>query len=1549
MTRKRGRPTVPLPVHPERVISRAVQAGLSATIELQRSIVNKTTQNHYKSSREIWNRAREVYAITKTQGDADYSYILKAEPQIRDNMLKILYEKAAEYGHNEVARQKNSDDTVGPLNQRLNACGAVVREFSEREFPHPTPVLFGFRTQQAEYASKQFRVAGYSGSSLGPKVILVHPDLPSLDFGDAVRSHNEYLATMCTIHNVSVSETIKYSNLFLLLTRPYLEHIYSEYKVGKPEFRRGVNGALRLVKKLIPEAGYKPSIHEVDTVTGRFTSPELRVSADFFAVQFDEAWKYFKHHPVLTELEKLIGGGFIRSPGNEEPCLTERDVKHLRELAQERARIRGSIMHRRISHLFSSPWNLRNLILNEHRISNVSGPIIFSEVPLETALGKGRADLILSEPVITQDGKRVLQKPSLVVEIKTHMGHEWYIESESKHSQSREYHGLPQRVVPHFMVRDRTLDDAEWERIIRSVPNKNTTNQLDIYADAISEKYLRITGERIGHVLRGTLIIEATADIREVMRVARELLIKGYQQVREKAGRIERTVVRPTGDFKEKIALIIHEQVVSGPKRESAIQVSKAPTYTPFRNHKDTERDFILYLAGSSPTSAGHSAAWNAQNYHGLHLLYEMSTVNPETEFLWIDLASQFVDSGLAEARLRLRPRGYSGEAIAQAHPDHIREFFETIKVSGFLDSILAYLYEDGPFPSFKIEKSDGTRVIVVSGADIIRDATPKTHMDQLQQVIDHLLDSLPDDQKTTVLWFDSPVPSTDKATVYGTCALLPFFDNSTLGEIVTEIIWNFPVAPQSAVEYDEWKLPTIGDVPMHDDIRVIVRQTIQELNTELALIPFLHGWSKRFKNQGRGLVVEERELLDIIPDVNTRKRMKLLSFTLLPWLAELYGDTCLSEETNVTMGVQMGEIMSEFIESDGIEYRTVNLAGAPEKPLKILDLMRFRPPSSRAGMSYVSTLGSINSQRLYRSPNSLRTTPQAIIESETSVLPQNLDQQWLYGVWFESEDENEDQPFWIVMQNPEKPTRMLVGCFTRKLPDGDGYLWAHTQQPLLKKQGADDILGLPHSLLMYRRVGSDNECYVLKPTETNFEFQGHVSVISKGYSSVSQLRAIRLEETNLARESLVEHSPNEIFYQQVAAVLKRYITSIMHPTPVSVKLELVDDSVCQVQFIDGNDNVLHQQETRYTAELISLLRWPITQMGGMFTDAGRHVTWNIFDDIQYGELDFIAPYVTFKAARSESARFPERIAQFFEETATLKVSIEHDRSICPIALGEEIDHGACWRISLPPNCSDSVRSYLNRPMTGEQLNGILAPGQIYTGQLYSIQLVLPTVSKRDESVVFHEERYIRMLLRQHGVFLRRLDSGTYLHVQNQKWIVDVFWDEKGYVIWNAVSNMTGLSFKSNSHIIPLSYSQSAEEECDMILGIITEAIPCDHIQEYDILKNRTLDKLKGMGYTTQPPTCEWRIISTSKTKCVFGLFLIDGLENPIVRYEIDLSVDQTTSVEEMMDQYSESFKDPDILNYHILNEDKFFQQLITWIKRFQLKDIIKEDDLEIN
>ncbi len=1563
MIRSKGRPVRPMPVHPERVISRAVKAGLSATIVLQRDISNKKTRKYYDRSYERWIIRQNVYQITKERGAPDFSHISKVEAPTRNDARLMFYEKAAKYGFTEVSRQKNADDTVDSLNQRFNACGAVIRENSEIMFPYPDPVNFGTYTRRGGMGRKKYRRAGYEESSFGPKVILAHPDLPSLDFGDAIRSHNEYLATFCAIHDVPVRETTRYSQLFFLLVRPYLEYLYSEFKCGKANFQKGVNLALRQVKELIIKDGYQPTIYEKRTVTRELEFDKSTIKEEnktFFKRQECEAREFYDDHFAVDELGRLRGklgddadsidgkseSSEKDSKEDDDALFTLKDVVHIRNKIAKRARVAGSIMHRRLADLFPSPWRLNDVILFGDRYAISSDYIIIAEIPLQTAFGSGKVDLILCERTISDDGKRVFWKPVFILEIKTRLGQSWYINANYKESEVRPEGSSLQRVVCDFPLSNHPLSDDLWEAIVKATPTPTAQKQLDIYSQALTESYENATEQELGHILKGVVVIEASSDITEIRQVLERLIVHAYESV--KGRRLKRIVFTPPESDSSRIALVVDKQ--PGPRRreENVTKAPWGPAFTPFKSQKKTKRDFLLYLAGYSPTSAGQSAAWNARYYHGLQMLYEGNKTQGNAEFVWIDLANQFNEPQLAEARLRLRPRGYTEEELAKVQPDHIREFFESISVKGYLDDILSFLYNDGTLPAFDLKtRKNKRKVIIVTGSDTLRDATPSSHRERFYILIDHLLSILPDDERTTIIWFDSPVPSVEKSIPYACRALLPYYDTNSLGELVSEIIWNLPVAPRGSVQPEKWGLPIISESPMHDDIRVIVRHSPSKFHIELTHIPLLRGWSKRFKNMGTGRVIREREIDDIIPDRTSRNRMKLLSLTMLPWLVKLWSQETLVENFTETLEEQTAQLNGEY--RGGAEPLSITktiLSESHSKSPILLDLVKFRLPETMDALSYQRmTAGKINSQRLYRSPRKLKNRPLQkpplpLPTREEPSIEKELEQEWLFGVKFEN-DSDDPLPWWMVVQNSAHPSRLLVGCFTDRPPDKDGFLWAENKHEILTQSSLDEILGFQQTLLIGKKNGDGMEIWSSSDSEAPV-YAGVLELRGQGRLNTGHLRAIRQTFSEEPRDRPSSTTrPSESFYSRMVDSLQRQIAAVTSPTPVSVRLEMIDDT-CRVILTDDEDKEIQEINIEYTADLLSLLRRAMVRGGPMFTDSGKYVTWSIFDDIDYGDLDFISPYVTYTAARKTPEELPKRVSQFFDEAVTFDVSIEHDASVCPIALGEGVDHGACWRISLPSDCPARVGKQLGRALTGEEVNGLLAPGRFYSGKLYTFDLNLPEVSEMDESIVFHEERYIRMFLRNHGLPLKKLPPGTFLKTAEQQWLISIGWDVP-YFKWHAQSTVSGLSFRGNDQVIELVHGHGAQEECERLLNGITSQIPSAQIFEFTELEERVLSGLKNRGYSKSSPACELRLIEQSESICQYGVFLVDGTQSdPVLTYSIEST--GPMSADAVLEGIVMGLAEGDLSAFNIKNTEVFLEKISLWVSE-NVQEIEEESE----
>lgn len=1530
MLKQRGRPARPLPIHPERVVSIAMQTGLSATVRLQRAIKNKITEIHFESSDRIWKTARQVYITSKRQGKPDYSYILKAEPQIRDNQLKMLYEKAAEYGFLEVQRQKNTDGTVGPHNQRINACGANLRDFSEIEFPLPTPTLFGTRTQRVGAKRREFRLAGYEGTSFGPKVILSHPDLPSMDFGDAVRSHNECLATFSTICNVPLRETSRYSNLFLLLVRPYLEQIYSEYKYGEPGFREGVNKALRKVKDLITEAGYRPTIKTERSVTSMLEYDQGEVSADFFNAQYDEAHQVYGNTPAVLELKRVRNGGFHRTPGVVEPCLTIKDVEHIREKAIRRGMIRGSIMHRRIENLFPTPWNLKDVIFRGHEYSGSSDYVIVSELPLETDSGTGKVDLTLLERVITKNGKSAVYRPALTCEIKTRMAHKWHLDAIQKISKSRERMGVPQRVVAEFPMSDRPMYDSEWESVVESTPHKSARKQVGIYADALAQRFVELTGEELAHVYRATIMIEARSDINQVRRVIEGLVMQAFKYLLRTKGEIRRTIITPTNAYDCKIALVIHEQRVKKKPGYKSISSPWIPPYNPFHQTPKPGRRFILYLTGGSSTSAGTSAAYNARNYHALQMLYQMKMEKPETKFLWVDLADQYVERQLAETRLQLRPRRYTPEEVMKAHHKHILEFFEQIEVKGYLEEVLSHLFENEPEPIFKIRKeSTKPIVIIVSGIDVLKNATPESQQNRLQIVLDKLLTSLPDDAHSTILWFDQPVPSVEKAIPFGTRALLPYYSSSSLSECTTEIIWNLPTPPKSAVEPEKWNLSSIGDTPMYDEFRIIITNTPERMDIQFESIPLLQGWSNRFKNRGRGLIHAVRSLDDVLPRKELRDRIKLLSLTLIPWIMRLSPACDSLGVPEKTLGEEFNALIQEFRgKPNDVAVSIKESSKSLRKGPSTLELLRFRQPNLRSGKAYVAmTLGRINSQRLYRASWKLKTKPKQRIGTSEAVkdidsFEDEVESEWMFGVEFQSDD-SEYPWWWLVLQDPTKSSKLLVGCFPNRLYEEKEIHWSETRQDILTHKTLDTILGSRQVIIAYRPTEQGFEAWHLDPENDDREFSGLLEVISKGYGSVGHLQGFRLMKTHPGSpEPPPSFKLSESFYQRTVEGLKGYLNRVTSPISVIVQLERIDDA-CKVTFTDKEGVILQEVKHESVPDLLALLRLPVTRGGPMNTDAGKYITWNIFEDIDYTDMEFIRPYVVFSAARMAPEEIPSRISQFFGAAEEIIVEIRHDELVCPLALGEGEEHEKCWYIQPTSEASRKLKKQMGKYMKGRDLHGLLSPRRIWSGRLYEINITFNHAPGSSECLVFQEEKWIRKLLRSFGVNLPQIPPGSFLRADEEKWIVEISTIEYDGVTWNAISTLTGKRFSYYSNKFPLDFTNNLEEELARILHSIMESIGVtpEKLHRYTEIEESLATELRSWGFGDSSPPCRL-LVNHIDSEIHFVVKLRDLKGNREVA-RATIKADKIASKTREEEQFIEELENGWLSHFVIVNEEE--------------------------
>jgi len=1548
LVEQRGRPSRSLPLHPNRVLAQAIKTGLSTTVFIQGAIKKSTTRPLFKSSRKIWLEAKANYLESTREGVPAFDHITEAENNIRKNSLQLLYEKAAAYGNKENTRAKSRNDTVGPLNQHFNIGGAALREFAMTLYPFPNP------------SSLRNDEVGYEKSSHGPEVMPIHAMLPEMGFIDSCRTQIQVLNTHSYIFDVPNNDSRRYCNLFLLRARSYLDYLYSEHRYGQGNFRVGTLRVLRQLKNEIASF-YHVRTGDSPTVTSHQELREPEFSLAFFEKQIEEAERAGVFSVAINELRRILEGGSITemvivtddkgdAVGEKSaPCLTKKDVEYLWRIISNLAMKRGSQVHRHIAAQFPSFWNVRRAILNEDTLDDCDdGYLLAAEVPLNTEMGRGRADLILFRRESISNGLKALWRPVLILDVKTRVGFFWELDHDEKESASRAQYNKNQRAIAKFPVRTRLLDDNEWNTIIGSKPHDRVVEQVETYAKAILHEYQSIAGESENQsILRGTLILDAECDIGPIRSLIRSFAVKVFESNRETRGRIPLTLYEPFLDGQpQRAAIVLHEQESRNESGRIVIPPVRTHVYDPLQGAECSSRRFILYLAAKSPTSGGESAAWISKYYHGLQLLHGLAGEYEGTNVIWLDLANEFAEPRLAESRLRLRPFSKSEADVYRSQSRVICDFFSTTSVIGLYDKVEDYLFRDGAIPSLGhhlVRHTKSRSVIVVSGWDRIRDATPRHYHPRLNKLLADILDQLPNGPEVSVIWFDSPAAAERGSAVYSSRTLLPFRDNSPLCGETSEIVWNLPVAPEREVVPDNWRLPVIPASPFYDDIRVIIVQGKEGYELELIQVPPLIGWSYKFRGEGLrfGKALHSIGDSQTVPSREVRTRMKLLALNLVPWLPNLWPNSTIAfDDKKKPVSALLGEIrLNSWANLEQIVTKSRVLKEPLQLEPTILQRLKFRPKGFRGGKSYQSlTADKINSRRLYQSPNKLKTKQRPVHKSTLKREPSpSTSDDYVFGQTLVLSYGGK-QTTLLVSEDPSNSSRMLVGLFTEDShPDQSGFTWSKNDVDRLEEAlQSRDSMSVTN--LLFKRVDDKWESWEKTAGSQDWIPRGFVELKTGRGGRVAALRAIRESGIVTSQLDNSEFTIPVAFDKRVESALAWVGTRAHSTKRIAITLSMETDA-CKVVFGDSEDNIaIYEVAITSTSDLIELLRWPARFGVPMSTPNALPIMWNPFNDIEYGDLECIRSYVETTAPKLVEKTLPPLLIDLVEpiEEGPLRVTLVHDQEHCPLAEDEHSNHGACWHIR-PLSSGVWIEKLFGTLLSGKEVYGLLSSAKILDqGVMHPLE-ILPHLNGDDpEFYVFREEYWIRRLFQETGTPLDSLPPGTYLKAHKEKWMVEYSF-EGMWVVWTAMSDLTGKLWRSNPHRFKLDATLPLGEAVSEFIGELKQKLPPERILNARELKVKIRKNLKTRGHGRGAPECHLK--ASRQNKEIKVALVQTGSGAPISLYETSFKMNKMESVERLKESLLEMLLDSELLRYNIVNTTEFLEEFEFLLNEMELSD----------
>ena len=911
-----------LPKDPGKLIAQAHSLGLRALVNLLRERTIKETQSLYTEAKDRLDTALDHWHSSLNQNRPDFSEVSALERKLSDIELENIWTTTASYGNTEFKRVRSEKKgIVGPLNNLINIFGARLRDYFLLMNPLEPPVIIG--------KQKKRTVWGYDSASMGKVVVAHGGDLPELDLADMIRSHGRELCRKSFIFGVPPNDFNNYALLLVRRLAKYTDYVYTDEECGNKNFLRDWSKAAKNFE--CADDVLRVLVDELACQYSRADSSKIGPSKVEEIEEKLPTKRFFDHQ--IARLRKLksknarIWMKYLESfTPKKRPILRNRDAEYLFNSVQTKARWEGTRYHNLITGGFPQPYNIESVVLQgDQFLESGEDILIIKELRVQTSVGIGRIDIAVfgrtKIPNPKKPGIISVLRPLAVFENKTRTAFNWDILAEEKK-------GKHKKVVPKLRIRKRILDDNEWHNVMAEVPSDTEEQQLNYYTTGLIQEYRKITGdESVSDVLKGIILLDSQFDS-QLGRNAICQLVNHVIDV-DNIGEVEegctRILYRSKSPLAERAALVLQapsDKQIELLKAER-VPLNESKVYDPFTYATNVDVRHILYLAASSSSRSGYTAAWIAQYWHGLQYLRKLSTEKGSKIVTVLDLAGVFKHRDLAKVRLRVT-----------SQPPDIQAFFDTIEIVDLSSSVNDFLFNGGNLPDIESLLSND-RLLVITGWQMVEESLPPRLNSALRELERYLVERIHQSDCPS-LWFLKPRSNELTSRVYLGRCLKPFWGTSQHRELVTDIVWNLPIRPYTSTQ----------TTPMLDDLRVIVHQTKDSVSSELVEIPYLKDWSARFwsqrsKRKSKVAVTSNSRkgrlpltAQDVLANPEFSKELIDNSIDLIPWLQKLW-----PSEFSVTTP----EIKYNF------EVSAIKLHGSPSQRSGIMSRMEYRRPLKKA------------------------------------------------------------------------------------------------------------------------------------------------------------------------------------------------------------------------------------------------------------------------------------------------------------------------------------------------------------------------------------------------------------------------------------------------------------------------------------------------------------------------------------------------------------------------------------------------------------------------
>lgn len=337
---------------------------------------------------------------------------------------------------------------------------------------------------------------------------------------------------------------------------------------------------------------------------------------------------------------------------------------------------------------------------------------------------------------------------------------------------------------------------------------------------------------------------------------------------------------------------------------------------------------------------------------------------------------------------------------------------------------------------------------------------------------------------------------------------------------------------------------------------------------------------------------------------------------------------------------------------------------------------------------------------------------------------------------------------YWLVIQDPLKPEHMLCGVWRGLSPfvPDNRMRWGLVGY----NEIANSALSCREPIEVHDVIIRSDDDSLLMWLKEEYDWipLGHLEIVRRN-GAFNGIRGMKLS----AIENLVESEKPAVvgipegLRERVSAILGSISKTVSSCIPVKCRLSIdMTDFVLELLDVENENELIEEVRFRKTSRLVDFLRIPLTGCR-MFPEMSvyrQFYSWNPYEDIEYGELGFLRPYIERKRPfKRFYIRLPETARELSSlETITVRLTVTHDESVCPIVSGEANSHGDCWRLGCDEVFHASSMNLINRVLGDSEVAAMMNSGEITINNArWHLSFEFSPEAYTRDGIVFRESR----------------------------------------------------------------------------------------------------------------------------------------------------------------------------------------------------------------